>query len=286
MSAERPDNAPSKPTTSPAARRAIRMAAFDLDGTLLDTARRLPEANVRAIRRAAAGGMRICLASGRPLASVRPFARAVGCGPAIISYNGARVDMSVEGKCLYIRPVAREVVRTVLYAAGRVGLHVNVYTGDGFVVQQDSDYAREYSRVFGVPYWVDPDLADRVGESAVKLLAICEPDEVERRFAFLAELLGPSARLVISAPRHIEIVHPSVTKATALGLLCQHVGIALDEVAAFGDADNDVEMLKAAGVAVAMANGSELAKQAASVVAPHCDQAGAATVLESLLHPQ
>lgn len=79
-----------------------------------------------------------------------------------------------------------------------------------------------------------------------------------------------------SVPRYLEISHGSVCKQSALAWLVQKLGILPEEVAAFGDGENDLEMIQYAGLGVAMGNAVPLLKQAADLIAPACDEDGAA----------
>mgnify|MGYP002625951298 CR=1 FL=1 len=85
------------------------------------------------------------------------------------------------------------------------------------------------------------------------------------------------------SPHCLEINASGVSKARGLRALCDALDIDMSECIAIGDAQNDVEMLKAAGLKVAMANGSDEVKSLADVIAPNCDSDGVAAIIEQYL---
>lgn len=83
-----------------------------------------------------------------------------------------------------------------------------------------------------------------------------------------------------SVPRYVEISHGSVCKRSALEWLAEKLDISQEQIAAFGDGENDLEMLQYAGFGVAMGNAVTLLKQAADFIAPSCNEDGVACVLD------
>jgi len=121
--------------------------------------------------------------------------------------------------------------------------------------------------------------------SAAKILIMTE--DADNLLRLVSQELTPGDFTVIRGspdPFFVEFLRPEVTKGAGLALLCENIGISMSEVVAFGDGDNDKEMLQLAGQGIAMGNAKSAAKEVANVVIPHTnDEEGVARYLELLI---
>ena len=246
---------------------AIRMIVSDLDGTMLGPDFQIPAVNRTAVRRAAAAGVTVVLATGRMYCSALPYALALGLDTPIISYNGALVK-ATGGKVLSASSLAPDTVARALDFVLTRGWYVQLYQDDTLYYAKATPPALAYENAAGIT-------GHAVGESGLRarnervsklLLVMPEPALVagaveELNAAFPGELTA-----MRSAPTYIEVIRPGVSKAAAMLTLAQEHGIAPEEIMALGDSGNDISMLQAAGLGVAMAIAGEDVKRAADKV--------------------
>ena len=232
----------------------IRLIAIDLDGTLLRSDHTPHPKVVQELNRAQASGVRVVIASGRSIQSIRKVLSGTWKVDAAVATNGADVWASAN------EPIHRDelndaVKRRVVEFAVAKNLHLSCYSTDGTYALHESEYLTEYRElVQGLP--VEIRTPSQILEMPIfKLVFILDATILPGlRAEIEPELVSLGADLTESAPRYLEILPNNVHKGSGLTHLCEHLGIAQNEVAAIGDYRNDIEMLKWAGVSGAMAN--------------------------------
>ena len=256
-----------------------------MDDTLLGANGEFPEINVRALRACAERGIHLALNSGRSFEMLREFACALEAAPFIISVNGARVDAGPDGPTLLERVFDDGHTRAVYEAMRASGLYYTVYTR-GHTYMGNSAQRFLYSR-FGHHYahvsHSGPYVYEMVDDEArLRAEGLVHPykfvalgTEHDARFAGILDAIAP-LNMSISSSRadNLEVMMPGVDKGTALAFLAERLGIAREQVMAFGDNTNDLPMLAYAGASVAMENGEESVRRAARFVAPHHAEGG------------
>lgn len=233
-----------------------RLAAFDLDGTLLAPNHTIPERTARAISRLVELGVQCVLASGRTHQSTARYAEALGLETPVISYNGAMVRLPNAQDPILHMPLPAEPAATVIRFCEQQGLHLNLYLDDVMYVRILGRWALYYQRQTGSAPVPSGALTRFLGCSPTKLLIIDEPEYVIQLEGRFRQELGDSAYVTRTNPEYLEFMHPSVSKATALLDLARRSGHGAAECLAFGDGDNDAPMLAAAGLGVAMPRSS------------------------------
>lgn len=272
--------------------RRIRLIAFDLDGTLLDGRKALPEANRRELARLGAAGTLLVPATGRVAAGLPEALRALpGLRWAILA-NGAEVRDLETGAVLAREEIPLDTALELLELAESLRLPCDCYQdGRGYMTRSLYERAPEYLR--------DPAVLELVlrlrtpvdelraflrerGESVQKLqLYFTDPALRERLLRELPERF-PALSVTSSIPVNIEINSERANKGEALARLCAALGVDPAETLAFGDGTNDLSLLRAAGIGVAMGNAAPELKAAASLVTSTNDDAGVAAVLRAL----
>lgn len=243
----------------------IKLIASDMDGTLLNDASELSPRTVRALKAAADRGIYIVLASGRMARAMRPYAAQIGLNAPIIADNGALIyDLKTE-ETLYQRPLEWPDALSVLKRCEAMGLYVQAYIGDDYYFETETDYSREYARAVAVEgKCAGVRLSEFHDHNMLKLLIIDTPSRIEEiRPDFVRDFEG-NMNIAVSRPHFLEFTHKSAEKGAALDRLAASLGVQRAQIVAFGDAQNDLSMLKYAGTGVAV-------KTARAEVLEHAD---------------
>jgi Cof subfamily protein (haloacid dehalogenase superfamily) len=235
----------------------IRLVASDVDGTLLDHGT-LPPARARAVRGLVAAGIPMVLATGKLWTSVAGLIEELELPGPHVACNGSVVfeaDGRVVERTLLDAAVADEVVAVL---RTRRIVHA-VYLEDGTIVTDRVDPAHDVLPLLGEPL---PAVAGHDGRGVIKVLAVVGPDDE----GDLRRIGAVGARVQRTGRRFLEWNAPGADKATGLRTVADRLGVPLSAILAVGDAENDVPMLRAAGVGVAVADASPAAVAAADRV--------------------
>ena len=257
--------------------------ACDLDRTLISEDATLHPRTLAAIAAVRAAGIRFVVVTGRMFRSVLPYLRAAGIEEPVVCYQGAVVAEPGTGRFLRHEPIPLELAREAIGAVASEGYHLNCYVDDELYVAEVTPEARSYADFQHIPIHAVGDLVDWLEKPPTKLVSVGEPralDGLEERMK--ARFDG---RLYISKslPYFLEFASPDVTKASGLAFLAEHLGFAQERTVAFGDGENDIELVDWAAYGVAVANAHERVKEVADFVCPSVDEEGVAQVLEAFL---
>ncbi|GAA2019051.1 HAD family phosphatase [Nakamurella flavida] len=272
--------APARPTPSPGGLTAPpRMIATDLDGTLLDADGRVSRRNADALRRAEEAGVRVVVATGRPIWWLQPVLDTGFTGTAVC-LNGAVVfdvgRRDIVGTSPLTTTVMTDFVRALDARTGRTALAV-----ERLGVDAGSCWAeRSYDHPWGDAEFQLTDRDDLLSEPAAKLLIRLGHDS--RALAVAArEVAGDDVHVTYSSDDGlIEVAAAGVNKGATLSRLAGQWGISAAETIVFGDMPNDLEMLAWAAHGVAMGNAHPDVHAVADEVAPEHHEDGVAQVLE------
>lgn len=243
-----------------------RLLALDLDGTVLDSRRRLPEQVARAVAGARERGIEVVLCSGRMVCSVEPYWRRLGLRTPIVGYNGAYARRPDTSEVVFYEPVSLPLTLEVVRLARRRGLHVQTYIDDELWVAERNDYVRRYESTYGVRARVVGDLAEALTRPSTKVLLVVEPGEVNRVYDELRDRYRGRLFVTQSEDIHVELLNRRANKAAALEAVARRLGVAREETVAVGDGINDIEMVRWAGVGVAVGWGKAELRAAADMV--------------------
>ena len=264
------------------------LGVFDLDGTVLRRDLRITARTVAALERLREHGVRLLVATGRRFEGAREHALRLGFADRdpLICYGGSMVRR-IDGETLLHRTLPKELGLEVLEWAAERRLHARVFADGRIITSPDTPAALEHLRRSEEPGVSAVDSPTRWlrdgGEEPTKLVIVDHPDDVERwleeaRAAFAGRLF-----VTRSLPHYVEVGGLEGTKASALKFLCGLWGVDPSRAIAFGDADNDVDMLRFVGHGVAVGGMTDEVREAADAVAPPVDEDGVALYLERLL---
>ena len=258
----------------------------DIDGTLLHDDLSIGEDTISALRRATEKGIITALCSGRYLRSLEVIESRIGLKMMKIGFNGAMIEH--EGRLIQDIRIDRDAYRkTVEFLKGKASVIIT-FTKDRYALMGDVQWYERQHRILN-DYGICMDLSDpedvrkATGEYPCKLLV--KDDDTERIAELgkeLSVLLEGQAEVFSSAPNNLEVMPLGISKGRALEAVSDLLSIPLSDMIAFGDWDNDAEMLRTAGMGVCMKNGSETAKKAARMITSSNNEDGIAAALLTL----
>jgi len=260
-----------------------RLAAIDLDETILAYDSTISDANRRAIASLVAAGILPVIASGRMHQATTRFADMLGLQGPIISYNGAMIRDHPSNETWHHLTIPPEPATAIIRFCTEHGYHLNYYLNDHLYVAERGKWADLYIRHTGSPMEVAGDLRQFEGTSPTKMILIDAPEVADRLYGVMRQRYGDVMYITRTNPEYLEFMHPDANKGNALRILSERLGIPRSQVLAFGDGGNDLPMIKWAGFSVAMGSGKEAVKQAASWIAPPFEKDGFAVAVERIL---
>ena len=249
-----------------------RLLFLDLDGTLLNDAKQITHGNKEALERTLQRGHGVIIATGRPLKSALALARRLeldqpGC--YTIAYNGAKVYDWSKQETIFSRTHEIPPVLRVFEKANKMGEHIQTYDSEDVLVEPrgDDEAVRRYCQMVGMTFRVIDDVRKDLKENPVKCLAINyeKKDGLLQMQDWIRENM-PEMDCFFSCEQFLEIVPKGMNKGEAVKMLCNLLDVEIENAVAVGDAANDLAMLKAAGIGVAMCNGSNEVKAAADYI--------------------
>jgi Cof subfamily protein (haloacid dehalogenase superfamily) len=257
--------------------------ACDLDRTLIwDDAALRPRTRA-ALGRARAAGLRVIVVTGRMFRSVRPYLEEAGLDDPVVCYQGAVVAEPASGRFLRHEPIPLELARETIAALQADDFHVNCYVDDELFVARMTPEAERYASFQNLPVHPVGDLLEWLSAPPTKLVTIGDPEVLDGLEARMKARFDGRLYISKSLPYFLEFASPEVTKASGLAFLADHLGFTRDLTIAFGDGENDVELLQWAGYGIAVANAHHRVLAVADWVCPPADEEGVAQVLEAFL---
>jgi hydroxymethylpyrimidine pyrophosphatase-like HAD family hydrolase len=257
----------------------VRAIATDLDGTILVDHQHVSPRTLAALRAAEASGVLVVVATARPPRWVAPLVEVLGPLGVAVCANGALVYDVAEHRLVESHdfPAAdvRELVRRLRADAPELGLGVE----QGLESACDPDYEPLAGEPTTLPAWIE----DVLHRPVAKVFATCRGTPRDDLIARVRALADGLAEVVTTDGTFFELMRPGVHKAATVERVIAEHGIPAGEVVAFGDGPNDAELLRWAGLGVAVANAHPDALAAADEVTARNDEDGVALVIERLL---
>lgn len=253
----------------------------DLDGTLLTDDKRISDTDMRSIRAMIDAGHKFVMTTGRPLTSVKKLAEKYGFlkpGYFIVSFNGGLIYDCGSAKPVLTRRISVDDVKFIMGEAFKRGMHAHTYAGDLVVSEHETEQLKTYCRLMQMDYVVvddireyftDPDAPINVVVKPPIKVNVITPFEHSSLVDFRAEMRKTTeGKLfdVFSKPEMLEFSHMQSNKGDAVKFMADFYKVPIADTIAVGDEENDCPMIEAAGVGVAVANASPVAKDFADYV--------------------
>lgn len=262
----------------------------DLDGTLLDSQKQISPYTREVLDAWSAAGHKLVLCSGRDINSVKDVKDYLNLnypGMYLIGYNGGQIVDCSTGETIYRTALAPKQIAHVMAEAKKQGLHCHTYTDTHIITPFDDEELHYYQRVIKTPVIFSEDAKEVMDKGACKCIVI-ELHDKEKIEAFRNSLIPfadeEGITMIYSNPYYLEIFPSASGKGAAVKKLCEILSINPALSVAAGDAQNDISMIEAAGMGIAMVNGSEDIKMAATTITAYDnDHDGLAHALYDLI---
>ncbi|TCP93298.1 hypothetical protein EDC44_1219 [Cricetibacter osteomyelitidis] len=250
----------------------------DIDGTLLNDTHKITPKTAQSIKRIVQHGIPFIPVSARPPKAITPYTGQLETDNAIICYSGALI-LDKNLTALYSIEIDETSFQTLeKILQNYTALSINYYAGlDWFANDTENYWVKQEHDITGVICQPKPPHLTHVH----KILVMAEPEQILQVEPILkAELSHLSIHR--SKPTYLEIMNKQATKAKAIQFMERHLNVTADEVIAFGDNYNDLDMLQYAGLSVAMANSPDDVKAVAKEVTASNNEDGIALVLNRI----
>lgn len=264
-----------------------KLVVLDMDGTLLNSQREITSRVRAAITAAQRQGVHVVLASGRALEGMLSTLKELGLDgdqDYVLTHN-ASLMMKCACKTVLRSKVLRGKDSVELYElAKKLGVHTHAHTAkQGLITPANNKYSNVEAAINNITVnevdfeTLDPD------EEILKVMFIDEQETLTAAIQKLPESLHAKYAIAQSTPNFLEFMHKDSGKGMGVAALAAHLGLTAEQVICVGDAGNDLEMIKYAGLGVAMGNATDQIKAAANYITSSNDADGVAHVFEKFV---
>ena len=260
----------------------IRLIAIDLDGTLLrgtGANKSISEYTLQVLRKAIDRGVYIAVSSGRIYNDAMTFSEMIAPGQPIICSNGSMACTHDPFTVVYCECMQKPTLRSVVEVLEKEKCYYHVYCDDGSIMESrhPSPFKTRKNDVYDYTGDVlnGDEMPKYVGDGALKVVCF-EPDL--QKLARVRTAMEKIGGLEINASWYdnVEMLAEGVTKGAALRALAEHLGVPMEGTMAFGDNENDLSMIEAAAIGVAMGNATEAVKARADYITATNEEDGVA----------
>jgi Cof subfamily protein (haloacid dehalogenase superfamily) len=238
---------------------------------------------VAALEAARDAGIHVVVATGRMFRSVLPYAETAGIATPLVCYQGAAVVDPRTREWLLHEPIPLALAREAIEAVQSEGFGLNCYVDDDLYVASVTDHARAYADFQSLPLHEVGDLLAWIERPPTKLVVVADPDALDVLRPRLEAGFGNRLFIAKSLPYFLELASPAISKGSGLAFVSQHLGFTAAQTVAFGDGENDLELIDWAGYGVAVENGHVALQARADWTCPGPAEEGVAQVIEAYL---
>lgn len=263
-----------------------------MDGTLLNDKKIISERNLKAIRLANEKGVRIAVCTGRIFTSADFFSELLGVKSPVIASNGAYIREKDRDEVVYKATLGAEKCKKLLDVFRQYDLYPQYYTSD-IVFTERLRYSscfyekvnktlpkNKQVKIMPVKDWNE--VFQKYEKEIFKGIAIDEDIEKIRKAKGSLRDMG-DFEVVSSRFDNFEVMNKGVSKGNAVKILADYYGITSEQVICIGDSENDLSMIKFAGLGVAMSNGDDEVKKAAQYITDSNNFDGVAKIIEKFV---
>lgn len=265
-----------------------KLIALDMDGTLLNSHKMISEPTVAAIEKAIDASKHVVLSTGRAIAELDDYKTELKCIKYGICESGALI-YDFKHNCIVHQEIITSVlIEAILAAASKDNIMIHLLTnGNSVISKNDLENMQKYHMAIYQPMFrrvstTVNDISEYARNNKIEKINLyhVSPEARARSYEILKNL---PLSLVLAETTSLEITPLNVNKATGLMVLCDYLDLDITETIAVGDANNDLEVLKTAGLAIAMKNAADNIKEICDVIVSDNDHHGCKEAIEDYL---
>ncbi|MGX7173437.1 Cof-type HAD-IIB family hydrolase [Enterococcus ratti] len=266
----------------------IKLITIDLDGTLLNEEKQISQGNKQALAKAKAKGIKVILCTGRPLAAMTHYLQEldlVNEGDYSITFNGGLVQKNDTGEIIEKRVMNVTDIHRLYHLAQKLNLPLDILS-DNIVLQLPTAPQKHslYHVLNRLLQFQPAKLSDITNELVLNKAVIAYPQvELDSKIKEIPTEFHEYYEIIKTRSMLLEFMPKGVTKASGISLLAKNLGLKQEEIMAIGDEENDLSMIKYAGLGVAMENAVSVVKKAADYVTLSNNKHGVAKVIEKFV---
>ncbi len=265
-----------------------KLAVFDIDGTLVDSERRMSVETKEALLALKQGDILLGLASGRSLDQLKVYEQEWGVSfDFAIGLNGSRLYDGLDQKAYEFFDLKKEWIKEIVELMEPFDLNCHLYHEAYTLYLRDDERAQKARQNKRRPVMIAKTPADLYARDVPKIMYTMNEELSHTIEAYVNKQGEKPYKLVRTQPTVLEFVPTMCSKQYALKVFCEKHGFELAEVVAFGDTSNDNELIEAAGLGVCMVNGSGDTKKLADMVTEKSnDENGVAVFIRKYLYQE
>lgn len=260
--------------------------AFDLDGTLVNSDKKILESTKKSIKKLIDNGAHVVLASGRIYEGIYHLAKELELdkyGGYICSYNGGLVCDVSTGKIIFDRKLSREKTLEIhKFLKDNNLTHIMYYDGLILTTDEINEYIRNEEKCNSIPSKKVESFDSYIKDGVNKLLGTDDPKKIKEMEEKVKERFS-DIEVYTSAPYFLEILPKGIYKSESLKMILKSLNLNRNDLISFGDGNNDIAMLDASGIAIVMDNASDNVKKHASYITHSCDEDGISFALDKIM---
>ena len=264
-----------------------KLIALDMDGTLLTTDKKVSERTEAAIKAAEAKGVKIVLASGRPLVGLNRYLEELELIKGedyVLSFNGGLVQNTKTAEIVSKVSLKGSDLKYIYEISKELNINIHAFSAkDGLITPKNSHYTEHEAEINGIDINIKDFNEVDDEEDIIKVMMIDPQEILDPAIERLPKEVYKKYSVFKSSPFFLEFTHKEVDKGLGLKRLGEYLGIKKEEIIACGDAGNDLSMVKYAGLGVAMDNAVSEVKEAADYITASNDEDGIAKVIEKFI---
>lgn len=263
----------------------IKLVAIDLDGTLLSSNHTISELNQKAIKRAEEKDIKIVLCSGRTIHSVLGFAKDIGIQGKhdyLVGYNGAGALRIHDEKVIYDESLNGRDAKFIAKICDEVDANYTIHTFSDSMTPRQNPHSTLESALNGVELFIKHPRELNDKDQVTKVLILDDPEILDGYEDYIREQLR-DYHVVKTMPIYLEVLKKGINKFSGIMAVADLYNIKKDDIMAMGDALNDLEIIKEAGIGVVMENAKDSVKDHADFVTISNDEDGVAYAMNRFL---
>lgn len=252
----------------------IKSIALDLDGTLLNSKKEISKKNMDILREMYEKGIEILIVTGRSYSATKNIIKKLGLPIIAICYNGAKIVDTKTEEVIHEEPLSEEIVKILIDISREKNIHLNLYQNDEWYVENKFNWQTEYyKKNIGIDA-IEINFNKFTNLLMTKALFVEERYILEKIEEKIKKEIGDKVHLTYSQEKYLEILNKNINKGKSLEKILKLKGLTLDSCVAFGDANNDKEMIEIVKYGVAMGNADENLKKIAKYITNTNDDDG------------